>query len=187
VGITSRQAYVALASAAVATIAVFVAALLYGERSQGRIVISSAADDGQVVVWVTGAVATPGIYTLTGSTRVNDALIAAGGAAPDADVSSLNLAERLRDEQHLEIPSRHAASTPDAIGIRVPDAGLIDINTAGEELLDELPGVGPAIAGRIVAYREANGPFTRVEELARVDGISPDMVDELRPLITAGQ
>ncbi|MEA2528922.1 MAG: competence protein ComEA, partial [Thermomicrobiales bacterium] len=63
-------------------------------------------------------------------------------------------------------------------------AGIININTASVELLDTLPGIGPAIAARIVAYREANGPFRSVDELAEVEGISLAMVDELRSLIT---
>lgn len=185
-GISNRIAVVAVASAVVATIAVFLAAWIYGGRAQSTVVISSAPDDGEVVVWVTGAVASPGVYTLANGPRVADAIAAAGGSTADADLSGLNLAERLRDEQHLDIPRLGEPATPASIGLRSPGSGLIDINTATEEQLDELPGIGPAIAGRIVAYREANGPFARIEELARVDGISPAMVDELRALITTG-
>lgn len=155
----------------------------------------------EIAVWVGGAVATPGLYVVSNDARMNDAIVAAGGLREDADPSGINLAERLDDEDRIEIPFKTSAiagqvdpvATPEGAPISIraepvseSKAGKIDINSASAEVLETLPEIGPAIATRIVEYRTANGRFATVDELARVDGVSPRMVDALRELIVAG-
>ncbi len=162
-------------------------------RSKPAIVIEDPRPDATIVVSVEGAVATPGVYSLKGDARVQDALAAAGGPAAGADLARVNPAARLRDEERIVVPWRGTAGpTPNppvangsATAIPTDDGrDLININTAGADLLETLPGIGPALAEAIVAYREQNGPFRTVDELAEVKGISLKMVDEMRSLIT---
>jgi competence protein ComEA len=184
------------AGATVGLIVGFIVVTLVDANRGAKIVIEGAPSDVEIAIWVDGAVATPGVYRLSGDGRMNDAIEAAGGVTGDADLSGINLASRLSDAQHVVIPSLSvsavaadgATPTANAAGpaAAVPASKLIDINTASETELDTLPGIGPVIASRIVAYRDANGRFARVEELARVEGISSAMVDKLRDLITVG-
>lgn len=142
-----------------------------------------------IAVDVSGAVATPGVYELPGASRLQQAIDRAGGLRPDADVSSLNLAGRVGDGEKIVIPSvgteaPAAESGTPGSGPSPATGSPIDLNTASAADLDTLPGVGPVIAERIIDYRETNGSFSSVDELAEIDGISPAMVDELRPLVT---
>lgn len=145
---------------------------------------------GEIVVDVRGAVATPGVVRLPAGARLQSAITAAGGLTPDADVSGLDLAARLGDGEQTSIPDRAAQATPEPDGEPVqpdgPSGSLINVNTAGLSELDQLPGVGPTIAQRIIDYRERNGPFQSIDALAEIEGISGDMVEELRPLVTIG-
>ncbi len=132
-------------------------------------------------VYVSGAVATPGVYALAPGARVQDALDAAGGAVASADLARLNLAEPVTDGKHIYVPvlsETPVASTPD---------GRMDINSASAEDLERLPGIGPALAGAIISYREAHGPFATVEELLLVKGIGPATLERVRDLIVAGR
>lgn len=186
-----------IAMAIIAAIAAIVVVgalfIVYDDLSAPPIIISDPELDGVIVVQVTGAVASPGTYEVPTDARVVDVIATAGGARPDADLGSVNLARRVRDEDQLVIASRArptttAASplTPETIG--GPDQpGPININLAAAAELDELPGIGPAIAQRIIDDRAERGPFQTVDELARVSGISSAMVEEIRALITAGQ
>ena len=124
----------------------------------------------QIFVDVTGAVNTPGVYTLTASSRVIDAIKAAGGSAPGADLSTINLARVLADGEQIYVD----AAVTNSKGVRVSTtkrSGPININRATVGDFDSLDGIGPVIASRIVAYRKANGPFTTVEDLQKVSGI----------------
>ena len=148
-------------------------------------------DPNQLRVWVGGEVARPGIYTLARGARVADALAAAGGALESGDTSGLGLAAPVADSDQITVPARQAAALPAATGSASgpspPQAiGPININTASAAELDALPGIGPALAGRVIDYREQHGPFQTLDELAEVSGISDRMVDELRALITIG-
>ncbi|WP_432548238.1 ComEA family DNA-binding protein [Kineococcus sp. SYSU DK004] len=153
----------------------------------------AAAPTGVVVVHVAGRVAAPGVVTLAAGSRVADALAAAGGAAADADLDRLNLARPLVDGEQVLVPApgevlppapgapaaTAAGAAPAAVG------GPLDLNTATEADLDDLPGVGEVLAGRIVAWRQEHGRFTSVDELAEVHGIGPKVLDGLRDLVTA--
>ncbi|WP_240606785.1 ComEA family DNA-binding protein [Microbacterium sp. Gd 4-13] len=143
--------------------------------------------DGAVYVHVTGAVAAPGLYRLTVGARVVDAVGSAGGFAEDADRGSVNLARPVTDGEQLVVPVIGAITDEPAQG--QPDAalgavgGLIDLNSADPSVLDTLPRIGPALAERIVAWRDDNGRFTSVDDLLSIPGIGEKIVDGLRALV----
>lgn len=138
-----------------------------------------------VVAHVAGAVARPGLYRLGGAPRIADALDAAGGPAPDADLDAVNLAAPVVDGERIYVPRKGEAQPPIAAG---PSRGAgttapLDLNTATAEQLEELPGVGPSTAAAIVAYRKENGRFRSVDELLEVRGIGEARLAELRPKV----
>jgi competence protein ComEA len=147
---------------------------------------TAQASPAEVVVHVAGAVLTPGVQHLAAGTRVVDALEAAGGASPDADLSRVNLAALLEDGQQVYVPVR-GESPPPAAGSAVGDmapAGPVDLNTADVAALDALPGIGPALAQAIVDHRDRNGRFQSVDQLVEVRGIGEAKLEQLRPLVT---
>jgi competence protein ComEA len=145
--------------------------------------------EDSVIVYVSGAVSAPDVYELPAAARVKDLVVAAGGLAPEADPERINLAEPLKDGEHIHIPRQGETQTDSAPA----DAGtsgqgdLIDLNTAAEAELDGLPGIGQALASRIVEYRAENGPFKTVEDLRNVKGIGPALFASIAPLVTVGQ
>ncbi len=135
---------------------------------------------GPVTIYVTGAVNQPEtLIALPAGSRVEDALAAAGGALPDADLTAVNLAARLRDGDQVHVP--RVGETP---ALATPNAVLVYINSATLDELDSLPGVGPELAAAILAYREAEGSFTSLDDLDAVDGIGPRLLEDLAPLIS---
>jgi competence protein ComEA len=135
-----------------------------------------------VVVHVVGAVAAPGLVTVPEGSRVADALTAAGDATPDADLAGVNLAREVVDGEQIVVPrpGEVASAAPGpATGGGTAD-GPVDLNAADEAALDGLSGIGPVLAARIVEWREANGPFTTVEELGEVSGIGDALLARLR-------
>ena len=184
-------AVVALVAAVAAVYALFQA---LDERSAPPIVIEDAAATLPVVADVRGEVEAAGVYELPPGARLQDAIAAAGGLTEEADLSTLNLARRLRDGELIVIlalpapgstPMVSAAGADDAANADDPRV-RININTATAEELEALPGVGEVIATRIIAYREQNGPFRSVDDLIHVEGISDRAIDEFRALVTAG-
>ena len=173
---------------------------------------SSAAPDARIVVHVAGAVSTPGVVELPASSRVVDAVHAAGGLRADADPDRVNLAAPLADGLRVVIPmigqpapTELVAPSTDSGGASgspgsgatgsgstgsgaaaEPGGGGIDINSADAALLDELPGVGPSTAAAIIAHREKEGPFTSVDGLLDVRGIGEAKLEGLRDLVTVG-
>ena len=125
-------------------------------------------------VYVSGAVQTPDVYALPPDSIVKDALTAAGGPSAEADLDRINLAAPLDDGQHVYVP-RHGEDNPPVQPPSAQRSGslLVNINTADTATLETLPGIGPTIAGRIIEYRQANGPFGRIEEIMEVSGIGP--------------
>ncbi len=141
---------------------------------------TATAEAAEVVVHVVGAVGAPGVVTLPRGSRVADAIAAAGGAA-EADLSGVNLARPLVDGEQLYVP-RPGEVVPASGTVGAPavvDDGLVDLNRATEAELEELPGVGPVLAGRIAAAR----PFASVDELDQVSGIGPATMTRLRDLV----
>lgn len=157
------------------------------------------AGSGQIVVDVDGAVAHPGLYKLPPDSRVQAALAAAGGLSPQADVHRINRAAKLHDGQKLYVLSQGESTPPQAAssdqgcegqacisadgGVAGSDTegqGLVNINTANATQLTQLPGVGPAIAQKIIDYRTANGPFTSVDDLTKVPGIGAAKLAQIK-------
>ncbi|MBD8870036.1 ComEA family DNA-binding protein [Nocardioides donggukensis] len=146
-----------------------------------------------VVVDVAGKVRRPGIVVLEPGSRVVDALEAAGGARRGVDLAALNLARPLVDGEQILVgirplpgPAASAAGAPGSPAGPATPAALININTAGPEELDELPGVGPVTAAAILDWRTANGGFRSVDQLLDVDGIGEATLADLAPLVTIG-
>ena len=150
------------------------------------------------VLHVAGAVARPGVVELLPGSRVHDAITAAGGGIPGADLDRLNLAAVVVDGQKIYVPLQGEPLPADSAGATsVEDggsaaggaasssiAGKTNLNSAGLEELDALPKVGPVLAQRIVDWRKEHGPFTSIEELDAVDGVGPKMLETLLPLVS---
>jgi len=148
---------------------------LDGTAGAGGPGTSGTDASAEVVVHVVGQVRRPGVVHLPPGSRVTDALDAVGGATPEADLAAVNLARVLADGEQVVVPGPHAA---EASG---PDE--LDLNSADAAALDALPGIGPVLAARIVAWRTEHGRFSSVEELAEVSGIGPALLDGLRDLV----
>lgn len=135
----------------------------------------AASGSSEISVHLVGAVTSPGLYTLPIGSRVSDALEMAGGFSEQASESSINLARILVDGEQLNIKNR--------IEHQEEIDSKISINDASAEQLDELPGVGPSIAQKIVKFREQNGPFRSIEAITQVSGIGSKMFANLEDLI----
>jgi competence protein ComEA len=164
------------------------------------------------LVYVAGAVIHPGVYDVPDDARARDAIAKAGGAARDADLVAVNLAAHIADGDEIAVPrigdahpparavhSRTAHSpghrrrrhprtdTAPADAPATRSAPKLDLNSATEDALADLPGIGPVLAERIVEFRALNGPFSSVDGLADVAGITPLHLDEIEPLVTVGR
>ena len=159
--------------------------------------------DEPVVVSVVGLVHKPGLVTLTPGARIADAVTAAGGALDGADLMGLNMARRVADGEQIIVGIAAPPGEPTAMGSSISSGpatpapsdvpttsgsasapvGLVDLNTATVEQLDTLPGIGPVTAAAIVAWRDAHGRFTSVDQLGDVDGIGPARLEKLRELV----
>jgi competence protein ComEA len=152
---------------------------------------------GVLIVDVVGAVHHAGVVSLPATARVIDAVNAAGGALPSADLDRINLAAHLVDGMRIAVPRRGVASDPAGPtsdpgggGVSGPSGGTptpsapLDLNTATETQLEALPGIGPSLAQAIVAEREREGGFHSVDDLRRVRGIGDVRFAQLRPLVT---
>ncbi|HEX8218965.1 MAG TPA: ComEA family DNA-binding protein [Chloroflexia bacterium] len=184
-----------------------------GATSQpGMVAPTSAAlpTPQALVVYVSGEVASPGVYTLPLGSRLADAVAASGGFTENANREGINLAARVTDEQHISVPrlgepvqatqgeAKGQGGAPDASvtggeASPSPESTVsgapppkVNINTANAQALEELPGIGEVLAARIVADRQANGPFKTVDDLARVPGIKEHVISQLRDLVTVG-
>ncbi|MGP9649171.1 helix-hairpin-helix domain-containing protein [Glutamicibacter sp. AOP38-B1-38] len=136
-----------------------------------------------LTVHVVGAVKKPGVYELPDGSRITDAIEAAGGMSKKARPELLNLAAKLADGQQIILPgTSDASATPGAPQAQGPNA-KISLNQADAQTLQTLPGIGPALAKRIIDFRDKNGPFTSVAELDAVSGIGPVLLGELSELV----
>ncbi|MDI3534201.1 MAG: competence protein ComEA [Thermosediminibacterales bacterium] len=136
-----------------------------------------------IIVHVSGAVTNPGVYSMEKGDRVIDAVEKAGGFLEEADPDAVNLAKKLRDEEKIYIPKKGELSPERFDTSTTKDDERININSAGVSELETLPGIGPALAQRIVDYREKHGKFKSIEELSEVSGIGPKRLDDIRDLI----
>lgn len=152
--------------------------------------LPAAAQESKLCIHVDGSVAAPGVYYLDAGSRVIDAVDAAGGLTEGALTEAVNLAQGLQDGQQVVIPdATEAAPVAGSGGDRpsmpgdAPSSGLVNINTADAATLTTLSGVGEATAKKIIADREANGPFKTLEDLKRVSGIGDKKFEALRDFI----
>lgn len=142
-------------------------------------------------VYVSGAVMRPDVYELPYDSIVRDAIDAAGGPTGEADLNRINLARRVHDEEQIYVPHKGEESPPvsppsgpSSLSPSSQRGGKVNINTATAEELDTLPGVGPAIAQRIIDYRTVHGPFQSIEDIKNVRGIGDATFEELKDKIT---
>ena len=161
-----------------------------------------SASPAAAAVYVLGAVRRAGVVEVPVGTRVDAVLERAGGATADADLARLNLARHVVDGERLYVPRIGESTVPEALGPDVtggagagagggagggtPAGGadaVVDLNTADQATLETLPGIGPALAGRIIAWRDEHGGFTAVEDLLEVSGIGETRLEDLRPRV----
>lgn len=163
---------------------------------------SAVRTSGKILVDVSGAVNYPKVVELPQGSRVQDAIDAAGGLKKRADISGINRAAEVQDGEKIDIPfrNRNSVSTGSAYSEGVPDdtyggasssassydtaGGMVNINTAGSEQLQTLTGIGPALAERIISYREQNGAFMSIEEIKNVSGIGDKTFEKFKDRIT---
>jgi competence protein ComEA len=180
----SRQLLIALA-AIVAVFSLVLVAVNRPEVPAGEFEITEQVTDSQiseqfVFVHIVGEVKAPGMYQLPLGARLVDAVFAAGGLTTEADNSSVNLARELSDGEQVIVFKIGEVDS----GERSSQGGLVSINRAGDKQLEELPGIGPALAARIIAWREANGGFKSKNDLLKVSGIGESILAGFIDLIT---
>ena len=175
-----------------AIVLVAIAAIVGAEGRSGSEQVATATDPPQeppLVVHVAGAVRRPGLYRIERGARVADAIEVAGGFTRRALHDGLNLATPLVDGQQVRVPERAdsgAAVAGAAGGGSASDTpGPISLSQADARALETLPGIGPATAAKIIAWREGNGGFAAVDDLLRVPGIGSAKLEALRPLVVA--
>ncbi len=194
-----RAFVIAALFAAVVTLVVIV----WWDSTRAVTAVVKGNPDATVVVQIMGAVASPGVVSLPAGSRLEQAISAAGGLTSDADITQLYLAARVGDGERISVPrkARVASSSPAAAGGKtsasngpeepktsktVAVTSLVNINTATSAQLVALPGIGEVLANRIITYRDSHGPFSSIDQLDDVDGISASLVEKLRPLVTVG-
>ncbi|CAC9925524.1 comEA protein [Aedoeadaptatus nemausensis] len=155
---------------------------LYGNAVQEENTRSLPAEEdtigSTIYVDIGGAVHKPGLYTLDKGARVKDGITAAGGALPDADMSGVNLAKKLNDEEKLYIPKQEELPSPQ-MATESSSSGVVSIQNGSKEELMTLPGIGDKTAEKIMEYRSAH-PFTKVDDLKEVPGIGDKTFDSLK-------
>ena len=180
----SKQLLIALAGV-VAVASLVLVAVNRPEPPTGEFSVSADETVNEVsqqylYVHVVGEVESPGMYQLPIGARLVDAVFAAGGLTEEADNSSVNLARELTDGEQIIVFS--TSQEGQAAGTTA--SGLVSLNRAGDKELEELPGIGPALAGRIIAWREANGGFKSVQDLLKVSGIGESLLSGVIDLVT---
>ena len=202
--------YIVLGALVVLAIAGGIVMTLWPSASAGEIQVVEIAptvapaptstpmpSEPRVGVYISGAVVNPGVYIMYDGSRLANVLLLAGGATAEADLTAVNLATVVQDEDHWHIPVRGEVSAPEdglaASGRDVNTASVlngergddkIDLNSADVEALKTLPGIGDVRAQAIVSYRDANGEFSSVDGLLDVNGIGAGIVENIRELVT---
>ncbi len=170
-------------------------AAMYGYGFQDEALSLDAAErpaeqcSAEITVYVTGAVNQPGIVNIPENARVADAVNACGGVLPTAATDQINMAQKLKDGQQVRVPEKSVDAVMSAGGTgnqeRGTDAsGRVNINLADEKTLDSLPGIGPAMAKRIIDYRNTEGMFQSPEDLKKIKGIGDAKFEKLKDRIT---
>jgi competence protein ComEA len=150
-----------------------------------RVGPAESAPAALLYVHVVGAVRHAGLFRIRDGSRVADALARAGGPTRHADLAAVNLAAPLVDGQQVIVPRRGPPGSAAGVGASGPGSGMkVSLASATVEQLDELPGVGPVTAQKIVDWRTTHGPFRSVDDLDDVPGIGPARIEQLRDLVT---
>ena len=159
------------------------------------ITLSATETPAPIVIFVSGEVNAPGVYTLAPRSRIVDAIQAAGGATENAAIDALNQATLLSDGMQIHMPAEGEALPPLQAPVPLPESNepfgtpttsddpLVRINHADTIRLQTLPNIGPALAERIIEYRTINGPFTSLEQLKEVKGIGDKLMEKIQDLI----
>ena len=166
--------------AAIALAVLFAGAMLFHDTEEAVPLDAGArpAEEQQITVYVSGAVVKPGVVAMRKTERVEQAIAVCGGVLPQADLTNVNLAQPLKDGMQIRVPER--ADAGGSAAKMAESDGKIHINTADEKKLDELPGVGPVMAKRIVEYRNEHGPFESVDDLTKIRGIGEEKLAKIR-------
>ncbi|MGN0658755.1 MAG: helix-hairpin-helix domain-containing protein [Emergencia sp.] len=183
----------------------------YGENTENSIVLEEPADaaeeaesseeaagaaeeTGDIYIDIDGEVKNPGVYMVSAGTRIYQVIEKAGGLTEDADTTSLNQADKVTDGQKIIVPAKSAgqgqsassdlsgSSGTSAAGVSAD--GRININLADSTLLQEIPGVGPVTAQKIIDYRNSSGPFASIEDICNVSGIGEKTFQKMKDQIT---
>lgn len=184
-----RYRTIILASIGVALVAVM-SAFVLRFRPPEPIAIEPprpTATPGPIQVYVSGAVTNPDVYQMASGSLVQDAITLAGGPTGEADLNLLNLAQRLQDGDQIYVPVSGEMPPPPLVSSgpdTVDTTSVVNINTAEQAELETLPGIGPALAGRIIEYRQLNGPFPSVDALEDVSGIGPTTLEDIRDSVS---
>ncbi len=183
--------------------------VLFGLLGAGAVTLASSPPRGTPIqllppptpapiqVHVTGAVHNPGVYDLPLDSRVQDAIQVAGGFTEDAQQDGINLAAKLQDGDQVQVPAQRTSAAPPSDGTSAQNTddqsteistfSVININTASQEELETLPGIGPVTAEKIIAYRQTNGEFSSIESIQKVSGIGPATFEKIKDLITVNE
>ena len=171
--------------------------ILFLASSQPRgepITLINPPTQAPIMIYISGAVNKPGVYSIPPKARIQDAIDAAGGLKQDADTASFNMAAFLTDGEHIEIPIIQATTAvpfrsgnPFVQPTNINTNPLININTASQAELESLPNIGPKTAQKIIAFRETNGPFDNISEIQDVPGIGPKTFESIKDLISVGE
>lgn len=149
---------------------------------------TSTGTPASLTIFISGEVTNPGVYKFPAGSIVQAAIEAAGGYSLNADQDLVNLAQRVSDGLHIHVPSidenKDVPIFSNESSEVTAESKKVNINTAGLEELDTLPGIGPVTARKIMEYRSANGPFTNIEAIMDVDGIGSGKFGDIRDLIT---
>ena len=165
---------------------------LYSEEQSAVLESSPPAENAlpvkEITIYVTGAVNKPGLVKVAEGARAADAINACGGLLPIADSEKINLAQNLKDGQQLKVPEKERSnSNVDKSKTDMSKNGgsgeMVNINTADEKALDTLPGIGPAMAKRIIEYRETEGLFQSIEDIKKIRGIGDAKFEKLKDKI----
>ncbi len=182
--------------------------VIFGLLGAGAVILASAPPRGAPVqllppptpapiqVHISGAVHNPGVYELPLESRVQDAIQVAGGFTKDAQQEGINLAAKLQDGDQVRVPAQRTSTsspardstsqTADQQSLTQSTSSIVNINTASQDELETLPGIGPVTAQKIIEYRQTNGDFSSIEGIQKVSGIGPATFDKIEALITVG-
>ena len=171
--------------------------ILVASNSTNNTIENITDEKNMIVVHITGAIKTPGIVKLEEGSRIEDAINKAGGLTEDADISKVNLAYILEDGIKIKIPSSTDIGDSQDENILSSDSGegiveenkessqssSLNINKATEKDFQNLPGIGPSLASKIIAYRDENGKFSNIEEIKNVNGIGNSKYENIKEYI----